>query len=62
MLDLTVLPDELIQALKKRGHSEIEIQKMEPDRAFSEFCNWHGLSGWGDSLWFMVQELKDAET
>jgi hypothetical protein len=60
MLDLNVLPDEFIDDLKNRGNSEDEISKMSPETAFNEYCKWHGLTDWGDSLWRAVHEFKDA--
>jgi hypothetical protein len=59
-LDLQALPDELINDLKERGHSEEAIAQMTPEKAFEEYCNWNGLINWGDSLWKAVHEFKDA--
>lgn len=59
-LDLQALPYEFINDLKERGHSEEDISKMTPERAFTEYCNWQGLINWGDSLWLAVQKFKNA--
>ena len=61
MMDLKVLPSHITEDLIKRGNSKEDIAKMSPEEAFNEYCNWHGLQGWGESLWEIVQELKDAE-
>ena len=61
MLDIKVLPDFIISDLRDRGHTEDGIARMTPQEAFSEYCNWHGLINHGDSLWEVVQELKDAD-
>jgi len=62
MMDLKVLPRHITEDLVKRGHSEEDVAKMYPQELFDEYCNWHGLQGWGDSLWEVIHELKDAET
>ncbi len=62
MIDLKVLPKHITEDLIKRGHSKETIAKMSPEEVFNEYCNWHGLQGWGESLWEVIHELKDAET
>lgn len=49
MLNTKTLPANLLDALHKRGHADEQIAEMTPAEAFDEFCNWHGLSGWGGS-------------
>ena len=61
MLDTKVLPDFIISDLKDRGHSEDDISRMTPRNAFNEYCNWNGLINHGDSLWEVVQALKDSD-
>jgi hypothetical protein len=60
MLNLQVLPDEFINTLKNRGHSNDDISKMSPEQAFTEYCNWNGLTNWGTALWQAVHEFKGA--
>lgn len=45
------LSHSLVDALRKRGHSDESIERMKPARAFNEFCEWHGLIGWGPTLY-----------
>lgn len=49
---------EVLLALQKRGHGEKEIAGMSPKEAFAEYCEWHGLLGWGETLWNQVMLLS----
>jgi len=46
----TKLPEDLLACLLNRGHSVAAISEMTADDVFDEFCNWHGLIGWGSTL------------
>lgn len=61
MLNIKNIPSDILADLKKRGHSEAEIQQMEPKQAFMEFCRWNGFGDWGSSLWNAAQNLQAAE-
>lgn len=61
MLNIKVIPSYIIADLKKRGHSEADIQQMEPKQAFMEYCRWNGFGDWGSSLWNATQTLQAAE-
>lgn len=50
MLDIEKLDDEVFNALQSRGWSLDAIQKMDPEKAFDEFCMWNGLIGCGQTL------------
>lgn len=60
MMDMSKIPEDIVDALKKRGYSDDAIAQMTPKEAFSEYCNWNGLSGWGPTLWGVVAVLGDA--
>ena len=62
MLDINKIPPHILGNLKDRGHTNEEIAMMTPKKAFSEYCNWHGLSGWGDSLAQAIKSLDESET
>jgi hypothetical protein len=47
---------DLTAALQSRGWSDEHIVKMDPARAFDEFCEWHGLIGWGSTLRRIYQD------
>ena len=51
-------PDGVVAALRSRGHSDEEIDAMDPRTAFAEFCQWNGLLGWGEPLWKIAHELE----
>ena len=50
-LKIDDLNGDTLDALRERGHSDEQIEAMSPSEAFSEYCNWHGLLGWGNELW-----------
>jgi len=60
MLNLDKIPADIIVDLKKRGYTDADIQQMSPQKAFSEYCRWNGLSDWGNTLWNAVQDLQAA--
>lgn len=62
MLNTKTLPANLLDALHKRGHADEQIAEMTPAEAFDEFCNWHGLSGWGGELWSLMGKLQNEVT
>lgn len=37
------------------------LAKMNPRQIFGLYCNWHGLIGWGHSLFDVVQDLEKAK-
>lgn len=59
-MNVAKLPDHIVQALQNRGHSREDISQMSPEEAFYEFCNWRGLTNWGDTLWNAVQACQAA--
>lgn len=62
MLNVNKLSSQVVADLQKRGHTLEDIAQMTPQQAFSEFCQWHGLIGWGDKLWDVVAGLHSAST
>lgn len=53
--------DDLKSALMERGHTEDQIKKMKPEKRFDEYCNWHGLIGWGPTLRRILKECHNPE-
>ena len=60
-MNIAKLPDDILEALKECGYTPNQIAAMTPLQAFHEYCNWHGLLGWGGSLWGIMEDLKSAE-
>jgi hypothetical protein len=60
MLIITNINPDVIDALKNRGHTENEIENMNHKQAFDEYCNWHGLCGWGPDLRNALMTLQNA--
>jgi len=55
---------EIVNALRGREHTDDEISEMEPEDMFDEFCEWHGLVGYGETLretWDVCRELGSGE-
>lgn len=61
-MNIEALEGEILDALRERGHSDTEIKGMSLGYAFSEYCEWHGLCGWGHSLLRVIDELKEASS
>ncbi len=59
---ISKLPPEVLSALRNRGYTDSEIERMSLREAFDEFCTWHGLIHWGDTLYTIVGQLKTMET
>lgn len=61
MLDINQIPSNVIHDLLSRGHDHETIAQMTPAEAFDEYCSWHGLIGWGDTLRETIKALEEAE-
>lgn len=44
-------------ALGERGHGNADLWRMSGREMFAEYCDWHGLINWSDTLWVVVQVL-----
>lgn len=53
-IDIKTAPKALVEALRHRGHSDLDIARMNGKKAFDEYCYWHGLIGYGNDLWDLV--------
>lgn len=51
-----VIPDQIFDACQDRGISLDRINSMTPKERFVEYCQWHGLINWGNTLWDLVKE------
>ncbi len=54
------LSDDMRDALQQRGLSDAFIEGSGPEQLFDEYCNWHGLIGWGPRLIRALDELRSA--
>jgi|AntDeeMinimDraft_5_1070356.scaffolds.fasta_scaffold10255_1 hypothetical protein len=57
-----LLPSDIQESLKKRGHTEHDIYQMSADEAFDEHCEWNSLIDWGPKLREIMVVLKNAES
>lgn len=46
------------KTLIERGHSDETTQRMSGREIFAEYCAWHGLINWSDTLWDVVLVLR----
>lgn len=60
-LNTDKMPQDLMDALTKRGWSQAQIENMDAAKAFDEFCQWHGLLGWGPELRSAMETFKHLE-
>jgi hypothetical protein len=51
-------PPNIEHALRKRGWASDAL--LPADAAFDEFCNWHGLTGWGPSLRGVLDDARST--
>jgi hypothetical protein len=57
-MNIAKIDPAVVEALRKCGHEETEIEKMTPEFAFNEYCEWHGLIRWGDTLIRTLDSLR----
>lgn len=60
MLDFKKIPTYISKDIQERGYSQKDISNMSVEKAFSEYCEWQGLIGYGRSLLNVVRELEEA--
>ena len=61
-MDIDKIPRAIVDDLHSRGFTDSQIANMKPERAFDEFCSWHGLlGGWGDILIGALDALRAAD-
>jgi hypothetical protein len=63
-MEIMKIPDRLCNALSKRGHHK--LYELSGKDAFREYCEWHGLRGWGGDLYeiakfCIAQDLEDKK-
>lgn len=54
------ISDDIKADLAECGHSEETLKAMTPEEAFDEYCQWHGLLGWGSQLRRVMGQLNAA--
>ncbi|MCM3609195.1 hypothetical protein M4D49_27295 [Cupriavidus pauculus] len=60
-MELAKIPQHVLGAVRQREKfSDAEIGVMTPRELFEEYCNWHGIIGWADTLWDTMQQLSSA--
>lgn len=59
-MDITKIPANVLNDLRKRGHDDKDIAAMTPESAFGEFCAWNGLRDYGPSLINALDGLRAA--
>ena len=55
---LNSLPKPVFDILKRRGHKDEAIETMSAERIFSEYCEWHGYSHSGVTLYELALALS----
>lgn len=60
-LDISRIPESVLSDLEDRGYDARQVAAMDAEKAFSEYCNWNGLVGWGPKLFSVMRTLNRAE-
>lgn len=67
MIDLSKLDPEIVDAARQNlgleagdTRRDAELARYTPAQLFSRYCSWHGLVGWGGTLWATVEALQAA--
>ncbi len=55
------IPVFILADWKERDLSHKDIERMTAEELFTEYCNWHGLFGWGDVLINALDQLREAK-
>lgn len=61
MINLNEVAPTILKDLRARGHTDEQIQKMNWNEAFDEYCEWNGLVNWGSQLREVMKQLKNAQ-
>ncbi|CAG9169951.1 hypothetical protein [Cupriavidus pinatubonensis] len=60
-MELAKIPKQVLDAVRQREKfTDAEIGIMTPRELFEEYCNWHGIINWGDTLWETMQQLQQG--
>lgn len=51
----------VVDACIERGYKTEEIFNMSPKELFEEYCCWHGLINWSDTLFDIVIDLEKSK-
>ena len=60
-MNIDKIPDYILKDLRENC-SDDEIKGCSAEYLFNEYCMWHGLLGWGDSLILTLDTLRAAES
>jgi hypothetical protein len=60
-MKLGEIPEHVLEDVRKRGHSDGDIERMSAVDLFDEYCRWNGLIGFGDDLFETAVELYELE-
>ncbi len=61
MLDSLKITPSVLSDLHERGFPAARVRQMSAERAFREWCEWHGFVGWADTLVETLDMLREAE-
>lgn len=52
------LSEDIKEALLGRLINKAQYESMSAEDLFTEYCEWHGLGGWGSTLINTLEELR----
>jgi hypothetical protein len=59
-MNINKIPDHVLRDLRRRCTEE-EIKGCSAEYLFNEYCEWHGLRRWGDTLLNTIDALREAD-
>jgi len=67
-MKIECIPHDVLYAVRQNLGNEqsdtakdVSIEAMPAQELFNRYCNWHGFSDWGNTLWCTVELLKEAD-
>ena len=60
MINPDKLPEDIYMDLVERGVTPADFENFSAEKMFCEYCNWHGLHGWGAHLAVVLDKIREA--
>lgn len=59
-IDISKVEPSVLSALRKRSQTDQTISGLSPEEAFEQYCEWHGIIRWADTLVKVLDNLRAA--
>ena len=61
MVEISLIPDRVLDAARNRGLSDETIESMTPEQLFEEYLSWLGILGHSDDFIKALDALRYAK-